>query len=63
MKKFKIPVTWEASGVVTIEAESLEEAISIFDQTEDKIKTPFDSYYVDGSFQRGTYEECELYND
>lgn len=31
MKKFKIPVTWEMSGFVEVEAESLEDAVERFD--------------------------------
>ena len=37
MKTFEIPVSWEASGFVKIEANSLEEAIEIFDEKEDEI--------------------------
>ena len=62
MKKFKIPVTWEVCSTIIIEANSLEEAIEIFDQTEDEIGLPIDPDYIDASFQRGTLEECELYN-
>lgn len=63
MKTFKIPVTWESYGVVKIKAESLEEAIEIFDKTEDDIPLPDDWYYVDASFQRGDEESCGLLND
>jgi len=63
MKKiFKIPVTWEAYGVVEIEAESLTEALQIFDKTESTIELPYDSEYVDGSFRREDFETCKLFN-
>ena len=52
MKTFKIPVSWEAYGFVKIEANSLEEAIKIFDEKEDQISLPLDSEYIDGSFRR-----------
>jgi len=35
MKTFKIPVTWKVYGVVEIRAETLKEAIKIFDEVED----------------------------
>lgn len=57
MKTFKIPVTWEVYGIVKIEADSLEEALNIFDKTEDEISLPLDSEYVDGSFKREDSEE------
>jgi len=56
-KIFKIPVTWEASGTVEIEANSIEEAIQIFDETQDNIGLPTHSQYVDASFRRED-EEC-----
>lgn len=56
MKTFKIPVTWEVYGVVEIEAETLDEAIKIFDDTEDQIGLPTDWDYVDASFRREDVE-------
>ena len=52
MRIFKIPVTWEMYGVVEIEAETLSEAVDIFDDTEDVIELPLEGYYVDASFRR-----------
>lgn len=67
MKTFEIPVSWEASGFVKIEANSLEEAIEIFDEKEDEISLPLDSEYIDGSFKRSEDEEfiamCNSSND
>lgn len=58
MKRFKIPVSWEVYATVKIEANTLEEAIAIFDKTEDDIPLPDDWYYIDGSFKRETEEFC-----
>lgn len=54
MKKFKIPVHWEMYDYIEVEANSVEEAIEIFDQREqsaDRYGLP-DGYYLDGSFER-----------
>lgn len=56
-KTFKIPVSWEASGFVKIEAETLEQAIEIFDIIEDEIPLPLEEEYIDGSFKRSEDEE------
>jgi hypothetical protein len=53
MKKyFTIPVEWSVYSTVEIEAESLEEAVKIFDNTINEIPLPRNSDYIDGSFQR-----------
>lgn len=62
MKQFKIPVSWEVYGIIFIEAETLEEAIKIFDDTEDDMLLPTDTNYIDGSFKRENSEICELNN-
>lgn len=65
MTIFKIPVTWEVWGTVNIEAESLEEAIKIFDKEEsegDGFPLPLNAEYVDGSFKREDEESCQLNN-
>lgn len=49
-KKYKLPVTWEVTGVIEVEAESLEEAIEYFDNNMEHIPLPRDLEYVDGSF-------------
>lgn len=63
-KKFKIPVTWEMFGTVTVEANSLEEAIEFFDnfEKEEGFTLPSNESYVDGSFQREDEENCQLMN-
>lgn len=63
-KTFKIPVEWSVYATVEIEAESLEEAVKIFDKTEDEIPLPTDNDYIDGSFKRcseGIMEDDILY--
>ena len=60
---YKIPVTWEAFGVVEIEAPNLEAAITIFDERSDYIPLPEDSDYVDGSFRREDEETIKLNNN
>lgn len=51
-KTFKIPVLWEVSAFIEIEADTLEKAIEIFDIIEDEVSLPIDSEYIDGSFRR-----------
>jgi len=51
-KTFKIPVSWEVSAFIKIEADTLEKAIEIFDIIEDEVSLPIDSEYLDGSFRR-----------
>ena len=58
MKLWKIPVTWEVYGTVEILAEDLDEAIAIFDLTEDEISLPLNSEYIDASFKRENEEIC-----
>lgn len=64
MKKWKIPVAWEMSGVVEIEADTLEEAMEIV-ETDMSIGLP-EGEYIEGSFQLSTYDVDyirEGYND
>jgi hypothetical protein len=59
---FKIPVTWELYGVIVVEAESLDEAIEIFDKEEqdgEGYSLP-EGDYIDGSFKREDDETCKL---
>ena len=49
--KIKLPVTWEAFGIVEIEANSIEEAVNYFNENSDYINIPKNSEYVDGSFR------------
>jgi hypothetical protein len=62
--KINIPVTYEMAGVVTIEADSVKEAMKKFRLNSDNFKLPNDSYYVDGSFEMTSDDEefIELFN-
>ena len=62
VKTFKIPVSWELYGYVEIEADSIEEAINIFDAEIDDWDLPSNSSYVDGSFNRESEDFCKEYN-
>ena len=65
MKTYKIPVTWEVYSHIEVEADSLEEAIKIFDDKENSDEDyglPTDPEYVDGSFKREDEEICSLNN-
>ena len=49
MKKFKLPVYWEMSGSLIIEAESQEEAVKYAYSSQCRL--PDDGYYLDDSFE------------
>jgi len=57
---FKIPVIWEVCSSVIIEAESIDEAVEIFNKTSDGIPLPKNSNYIDGSFKMDDYELIEI---
>lgn len=56
----RLPVTWEVSGFVDVEADSIEDAIKIFNRDSDYIKLPRDSEYVDASFRLSTEDPDEI---
>jgi hypothetical protein len=47
MNTYEIPVLWEASGYVRVEAESIEQAIQLAKDCD----LPEDHEYIDGSFE------------
>ena len=49
MKAYKIPVSWEEYGVITILADTLDEAIDKV--CDPDIPLPKDSSYIEGSFR------------
>lgn len=51
MKTYRIPVSWTVTATMEIEAESLEEAVLIAEDS----PLPTDSYYVESSFQIDNY--------
>ena len=63
--KIRLPVSWEVCGMVEIEANTINEAMDIFEKTQDHIPLPNDFDYVDGSFDLTTKEPevIHLYNE
>lgn len=63
--KIRLPVSWEVCGMVEIEANTINEAMDIFEKTQDHIPLPNDFDYVDGSFDLTTKEPevIQLYNE
>lgn len=59
-RKFKLAVTYEVCGYVEVEAETLEEAMHIFEEDKDNISLPKDAEYVDDSFTLSTYDVDEM---
>lgn len=57
MKTWKIPVTWEISGIAKIEAETLEEAMRMVSEDCDHIKLPTNGEYVNASFGLASDDE------
>jgi hypothetical protein len=58
MATWKIPVSWEMGGIVEVEAETVEQAIDMFDKDNDFFELPTDTeYYILGSFKRDFDEE------
>ena len=55
--QIRLPVVWEVSAVVTVEADSIEEGIKVFKETEEDMPLPDDPDYVDGSFKLWTEDE------
>lgn len=55
MPIWKIPVTWEMSGFVTVKSDKLEDAMDAVKLDNDDIPLPEGSY-VDGSFDLSTPE-------
>jgi len=64
VKTIRLPVSWEMSGFVNIEAESIEAAIEYFHNNVDLIQLPQDSEYTTGSFSLSSdeVEFIEQYN-
>ena len=49
MKKWKIPVSWEMCGFVTMEANTLEEALEM--AWDDSVDIPDEGDYIDASWR------------
>lgn len=59
MKSWKIPVTWEMCGIVTVEANRLEEAMEKVRRA-GNISLPQDGIYVDGTLDLSMNEDEEI---
>lgn len=46
-----LPVTYSYCGTVTVEADSIEDAINFFNENCDEIDLPANAEYVSGSFE------------
>lgn len=53
-KIFKLPVEWSVFGTIEIEAETLEDDLKIFCETENEIELPTERDYIEGSFKLST---------
>ena len=65
MKEWRIPVTWEMCGTVTVQAGMLAEAMKKA-RNDASIPLPEESVFVDGSFDLSVVEEetvREFYNN
>jgi hypothetical protein len=70
-KRFVIPVSWEVYSTITVEANSLEEAIAYCEEHSDEIPLGSDTHYIDGSYridaecagEEGTPLSPTSYND
>lgn len=57
-QEFIVPVTWEACGFIKVKAASVEEACQMVHENPDNYSLPYQSEYVDGSFDiSGDIEE------
>lgn len=51
MKKYKVPVVWQMYGYVTMEADSIDEAVKKVENGHGDQPLPVDGDYVEGSFE------------
>lgn len=62
MKTWKIPVVWQEMGVITVEADTLIEAIEIAKDDEGVIPLPDNGSFIDGSWEVDCADEEYLRN-
>lgn len=60
MSKQRIAVTWEMSGYIEVEADSVEDAMDKVMENPDDFSLPTDGEYVDGSFWVSTEDVDEM---
>lgn len=66
MKTWKIPVVWTMMGMITVEANTLKEAINIAQDEDGVIPLPDNEDFLDGSWEVDCFDENylrEWYND
>lgn len=51
MKTWRIPVTWSVCGFVSIDADTLAEAMDIARDDENELPLPSEAEYIDGSWE------------
>lgn len=61
-QEFKIPVSWQVSDFIKVQANSLEEALNYAQENIEEISLGDDPQYIDGSYKVED-EECCVYND
>lgn len=60
MSKQRIAVTWEMSGYIEVEADSVEDAMNKVMENPDDFSLPTTGDYVDGSFWVSTEDVDEM---
>ena len=63
MVKFYLPITYKVSGVVEIEADTIEDAVEYFRIHPDEISLPYETEFINGSITLdGDMEHINLIN-
>ena len=62
-KGFLIPVSWQVSDFVRVQADTLEDAYQWINEHIDEIPLGTEPEYIEASYETGTFEECEIYLD
>lgn len=60
VKTWKIPVVWTMMGMITVEANTLKEAINIAQDEDGVIPLPDNGDFLDGSWQVDCFDENYL---
>lgn len=62
--KIRVPVKWEMTGCIEIEADSAKESLEFIKKNGKTLKMPTESEFVEGSIQLVFYDEefVKLYN-
>ena len=64
MSKWIVPVTWEASGFIEVEADTAIDACQLVHDNPDNYPLPRESEYVDASFDiSGSVEEAAVLSE